>query len=328
MALARQLPTIDDPVPPRHAICHDTPDVNQDEDRLMTTPKVLTLEQVQGFRDNGYVYPVHVMAAGEAAGYRARLEAFERAQGTPITGEQRTKTYLLFTWAYELLTHPRILDAVEDLLGPDLMVYTTTSWIKEAHTSAFVSWHQDSTYFGLEPLDHVTVWLALSPANADSGCVRVLPGSHKLGQLPSELKPTKDNLLSSGQTVEHSFDETQTIEMPLAPGQMSMHHTCTIHGSAGNHGDDRRIGMCMHFIPAYVRPTRHIIDSGAICSTKLVRGRRHHDLFPNEISIPHADSDVAARKAHAEGVQTYRAMMRALGNMTASRFDSTLQSAR
>ena len=286
----------------------------------MSLPKVLTPAQIQCFKDNGYIFPVRAMSAEQAASYRARLEAFERSQGTPIKGDQRTKNYLLFTWAQEIMRHPTILDAVEDLYGPDLLVYTSASWTKEPNAASFVSWHQDATYFGLEPLDNVTVWLALSRADSKAGCMRVLPGSHKLGQLPVTLEPVKDNLLSSGQNVVHRFDEAGTIEMPLEPGEMSMHHTCTIHGSPGNRGDDRRIGICMHYMPAHIRPMQRLIDARAICSVTLVRGRTHHDLFPLE-AAPARDADDAARASHAKGVRSYRDMMLALGNQTGGRFD-------
>ncbi len=286
----------------------------------MGAPKLLTAGQIQSFRDNGHLSPVRVMSIEEAAGYRARLEAFERHQGRPLTGNQRAKSYLLFTWAYEVLTHPKVLDAVEDLIGPDILVYHWTSWIKEARSPSFVSWHQDSTYFGLEPLDEVTAWVALSPATTRSGCMRVLPGSHKLGQLPVDLRPDKDNLLTSGQTVKLSVADADTVEMPLQPGEVSLHHTCTIHGSKGNDSDDRRIGFCLDFVPAHVKPNRHLIESGALCSALLVRGRQHHDLFPQE-KPPIGDGDPVSAREHEAGVASYRHMVGALGHMTAGRLD-------
>ena len=281
---------------------------------------MLTAAQVQSYRDFGYVSPVRVMTAAEAVAYRARLEAFERGQGAPLNGNQRARTYLLFRWAYEILTHPEILDAVEDLIGPDILVYHWTSWIKEARSPGFVSWHQDATYFGLDPLEQVTAWVALSEANTASGCMRVLPGSNKLGQLPAELKPHKDNLLTSGQSVRHAFNENQTIEMPLTPGEMSLHHTCTIHGSGGNQSDDRRIGFCLNFIPAHVKPNAHLLATGAVCSAMLVRGKLHHDLFPLE-RPPTGDADPASIASHAAALATYRGMVQSLGHLTAARFD-------
>lgn len=286
----------------------------------MPAPKLLTHSQIDSFRENGFLSPVRVMDTQEAAGYRAKLEDFERSQGGPLNGNQRAKTYLLFKWAYEILTHPKILDAVEDLIGPDILVYHWTSWIKEAHSPAFVSWHQDSTYFGLEPLAEVTAWVALSPATSEAGCMRVLPGSHKLGQLPVDLKPDKDNLLSSGQTVKLSVADADTVEMPLQPGEMSLHHTCTIHGSRGNHSSDRRIGFCLDFVPAHVKPNRYLIENGALCSALLVRGKMRHDLFPPE-KPPVGNADPISTREHEAGVESYRRMVQALGHMTASRFD-------
>lgn len=283
-------------------------------------PIVLTNVQTEEFRERGYVSPIRVMSADEAAAYRARLEAFERAQGSPLKGGQRNKGYLLFTWANEILHNPKLLDAIEDLIGPDFVVYHSTTWIKEANSPGFVSWHQDSTYFGLEQLEQVTAWVALSKADRAAGCVRVLPGSHKLGQLPADLRPDKNNLLSSGQTVKLDIDDKATVEMPLQPGEVSLHHACTVHGSAGNETADRRIGLCLHFVPSHVMPMEHLRKSGALCSAMLVRGRAMHAFFPPEPE-PKSDCDEASISAHAEAVASYRRMVGALGHNTASRFD-------
>lgn len=286
----------------------------------MPHPKVLSPAQVQNFHERGWTSPVRVLSREEAGAYRARLEAFERSQGSPLKGGQRNKSYLLFRWAYEVLTHPSVLDAVEDLLGPDLHCYHSTAWIKEARSHGFVSWHQDSTYFGLEPLEGVTAWVALSDASSAAGCMRVLPGSHKLGQLPSDLRPHANNLLTSGQTVQLDFDEKRTVEMPLTAGEMSLHHVCTVHGSPGNDTDDRRIGLCLHYMPAHVRPHRQLIEKGALCSAILVRGKPAHPHFPDE-APPQADLDAAAVAEHAKAVASYRRMVEALGHLTASRHD-------
>lgn len=283
-------------------------------------PKFLTTQQVHAFEQDGYVSPVRIMSSSLAAQYRERLEQFERAQGSPLKGGQRNKGYLLFTWAHEILTNPTLLDAVEDLIGPDFVVYHSTTWIKEANAPGFVSWHQDSTYFGLEPLEEVTAWVALSAASSEAGCVRVLPGSHKLGQLPADLRPQKDNLLSSGQTVKLDVDESATVEMPLLPGEVSLHQACTIHGSGGNRSPDRRIGLCLHYVPSHVLPMKHLRETGALCSAMLVRGKAKHAFFPPE-PAPRHENDPAAIAAHAQAVQSYRNMVHALGHNTASRFD-------
>jgi ectoine hydroxylase-related dioxygenase (phytanoyl-CoA dioxygenase family) len=285
-------------------------------------PKLLTPEQATCYREQGYATPIRVMSEADAAAYRARLESFERGQGRPLDGRQRSRTYLLYRWAYELLTHPKVLDAVEDAIGPDILIFHWTTWIKEAHSPAYVTWHQDATYFGLEPGDQVTAWLALSPASEEAGCMRVLPGSHKFGQLPVEHKPDADNLLSSGQKAVITFDERQTVPMPLRPGEISLHHTFTVHGSAGNTTDDRRIGLGMNFIPAHVNAMKHVTDAGAFCSAMLVRGTDRYRHFVPE-TPPEIDEDAEAMAMHADAIARYRAMVRALGHMTAARHDAT-----
>ncbi len=287
---------------------------------IMTDYKILSREQVASYHDKGYVAPIRVMSEADAAGYRAKLEAVEEAQGSPLNGLQRTKTYLLFRWAYEIATHPKILDAVEDVVGPDIVVYHWTSWIKEKQSPAYVSWHQDSPYFGLEPFDQITAWLALSEANETSGCMRVVPASQKLGELPVELNPEKNNLLSSGQVAQLAIEDHETVAMPLKPGEISLHNTLTVHGSPGNQGDDRRIGFCANFAPAHVRPNPTIIKSGTFPSVMLVRGKLHHDYFPLE-TAPVTDQDTGAQHQHQDAIARYRAMVSALGNQTAGRFD-------
>ncbi len=283
-------------------------------------PKILTPEQQDCYREQGYAAPVRVMSESEAGLYRAKLEDFETAQGHPLNGAQRAKTYLLFRWAYDLLTHPRVLDAVEDAIGPDILIFHWTTWIKEANSPGYVTWHQDATYFGLEPDEQVTAWLALSPATERSGCMSVLPGSHKFGQLPVEHKPDADNLLSSGQKAIIDFDLSKTVAMPLRPGEISLHHTHTLHGSGANMTDDRRIGFGMNYIPAHVKALKHVTDSGAFCSAMLVRGQDRYGHFVKE-TPPAADEDAAAKAMHADAIARYRAMVRSLGHMTANRYD-------
>ena len=135
-------------------------------------PKLLTADQVQAYERDGFVYPIDVLDADEVRGHRQELEHWERQRGALIDFPEKSKSYLLFNWADQLVHHPRILDAVEDLIGPDILVYHSTLFVKEARTAAFVRWHQDSTYFYLDPHLHVTAWVALSDASVEAGCMR------------------------------------------------------------------------------------------------------------------------------------------------------------
>jgi non-heme Fe2+,alpha-ketoglutarate-dependent halogenase len=126
--------------------------------------KLLSEATLAQYRRDGFCFPVDVLTADEATGLRARLEAFEAREGKPLAGDMRHKAHLLFTWLNELVHNPRILDAVEDVLGPDILCWSSTFFIKEAQDPGFVSWHQDATYWGLSSPDVITAWVALSPA--------------------------------------------------------------------------------------------------------------------------------------------------------------------
>ena len=154
-----------------------------------------------------------------------------------------------------------MLDAVEDLIGPDIRLFHLTVWPKDAGTGAYVSWHQDATYFALEPVCHVTAWVALTDASIEAGCMEVVPGSHKLGQLRHADMQDPDNLLSRGQTLAVDVDRSKTAFMPVKAGQFSLHHTHLVHNSRPNRSNDRRIGLGISYIPTHARctapPARH-----------------------------------------------------------------------
>ena len=195
----------------------------------MSAGRVLSAAEMAGYERDGFLCPLPALSAAEAAECRARLEAFEAAQGRSlarIPGQLRAKTHLLFPWLAALVRHPAVLAAVSDLIGPDLLVYHLTLWIKDAGDAAFVSWHQDGTYFGLEPADrHVTAWVALTDSTPETGCVTALPGSHRRGQLSHASRRAADNLLSNGQVVEAEVDAAAAVPLVVRAGEFSLHHT-------------------------------------------------------------------------------------------------------
>src|SRR5262249_24535025 len=164
-----------------------------------------------------------------------------------------TKPHLVFEWVAELVRHPAILDAVEDLLGPDLLVWSSSFFLKGARDPSYVSWHQDSTYWGLSEPDVVTAWLALSVSSVASGCMRVVPGSHLRDQIPHRDTFAEHNLLSRGQEVLVEVRDADAVAMPLSPGEFSLHYVRMVHGSEPNRADDRRIGLAVRYIPPRLR---------------------------------------------------------------------------
>ncbi|MCW5624819.1 MAG: phytanoyl-CoA dioxygenase family protein [Burkholderiales bacterium] len=237
---------------------------------------VLTPAQVEAFGRDGYHFPLPAFSPAEIQRYRDTLEGFERRVGGSLTGQLRNKPHLLFTWADEMVRHPAILDAVEDVLGPDLLVWSSSFFTKEARDPGYVSWHQDSTYWGLSEPDVVTAWIAFSDSVVENGCMRVIPGTHRFDQLPHKDTFAQNNMLTRGQEVMVDVDPQQAIDIELQPGQFSLHHVRVVHGSEPNPSGRRRIGFAVRYVPTYVRQT-----AGPRDSAMLVRGTdRYHHFDP------------------------------------------------
>lgn len=257
--------------------------------------KCLSETAVAQYRRDGYYFPVPVMPAAEAARYRHCLEAYEAASGEPIQSDYRHKVHLLFTWARDLVRHPAILDAVEDVIGADILCWSSSFFIKEANTPSYVSWHQDSTYWGLSGDEVITAWVAFTDAPVESGAMTFWPGSHRRNQIRHRDTFDQDNLLSRGQEIEVDVPADEGVLVPLQAGEMSLHHVKLVHGSAPNQTGDRRIGFAIRYIPPHLRQLK-IRDSAT-----LVRGRDRFQHFDHE-PAPAADLDPAALAAHADAV--------------------------
>jgi non-haem Fe2+, alpha-ketoglutarate-dependent halogenase len=248
------------------------------------------LEIVRFYRENGYYSPLPAIGEERAGALRRRLENFEAVHGSPLKKEYRQKSHLLFPWLAELVRAPEILDVVETIVGPNILVWQTTFFIKEAQDAGFVSWHQDSTYWGLSEPEVVTAWVALSASTPESGCVRVVPGTHRLDQIPHRETGAPDNLLTRGQEIAVDVSASDAVDMPLKPGEMSLHHIRTFHSSEPNRSRDRRIGFAIRYIPTRIRQTQVDGDSAT-----LVRGTDRFGNFELERSPRgELDSDAVA----------------------------------
>jgi len=261
---------------------------------------MLTAAEIERYATDGYLPGRKLLTAAETAYYYGA--GCERGcgpmqpDGTRRQSTTRIKPYLLFPWAAALVRHPRILGCVESLIGPDLMVFHTTVWLKEPHSESFVPWHQDATYFGLAPFVHVTAWVALTDSTPENGCVQIIPHSHTTGQRPHFDQPDPKAMLSRGQTLADAIDETRAVRLELAAGEVSFHHTLAFHRSGINRTGERRIGIGISYIPTRVR---HV--GATRLSATLVRGSDSYGHFDHE-PAPLADEDAAALRAHAESV--------------------------
>lgn len=258
--------------------------------------KTLTEREVSLYRERGYHFPVDVLSPTEVADFRGRLEAYEARSGGPIKAEMRHRSHVLFPWINDMIRHPKILDAVETVLGPDILCWNTSFFIKEAHDPGFVSWHQDATYWGLSASDVVTAWVAMSPANKTSGCMKFVPGTH-LKQVEHEDTFDRNNLLTRGQEIAVKVDEKDAVLAELKPGQASLHHVLLFHGSEPNRSDDRRIGLAIRYIPTHLKQAVGQRDWAT-----LVRGKDSHGNFEPEY-VPKRELEpeaVAFHKAATE----------------------------
>ncbi len=266
-------------------------------------PKVLSEDAIEQYHREGYFFPVRILDDEGVAANRRRLEDFEARQGKPVEGAQRSKSHLLFKWVDDLMRDSTLLDAVEDLIGRDILCWNTIFWIKEAGGQSFVSWHQDLRYWGLDTNDLVSVWLALSPATLESGCMRVLPDSHKGDLLPHNDEYQQDNLLTRGQEIAVKVDETKTVAMPLEPGEISLHNVRLAHASGPNFSNDRRIGISLHYMPTHTKQTVGEWDTAA-----LVRGEDrfgHFTITPR----PAKDFDPSAVLFHEKATDATRKIL-------------------
>ena len=262
----------------------------------------LSEEQINSYRSNGYSYPCDALSPEEVAAYRQGLAEMEDHLGGPLMsleGKYRHNMHLLCGWMVELVRHPAILDTVESLLGPDLALYTSRFFIKEANSEGFAAWHQDSAYFGLRPHDHVTAWVALSDVSMESGPMEFAKGSHIRGQLNQKSKMVEGSVNTAGQVIVEWFDQTQTELGVLKPGQFSLHHTCCVHQSGANRSDEPRIGIALSYIPTRTR------NIGSVrMPVSLVRGEDTYGNFDLQ-TRPKTDFGAAETQCHDSSSELY-----------------------
>jgi len=233
----------------------------------------------------GYFSPLNIFSEDEIDHYINELNHIETFGSDNINSELRYKAHLVFPFLAQIVRNPKILDVIETILGPNLLVWGSGFFIKEPESKTFVSWHQDSNYWGLSHNDVTTAWVAFSKSNIESGCMKVIPGSHKLEIMIHNDKPNENNLLSRGQTIINLKHTDQTRNLILKKGQMSLHHIGIAHSSDPNTSNYRRTGFAIRYIPTYIRQTIGDIDSAT-----LVRGSDKYNHFLNE-PIPSKNFD-------------------------------------
>ena len=216
--------------------------------------KHLTQKQIDSFNSDGFLSPLRIFTEVEALEIRGQLEEAERKWPEAFVGVARNNAHLNFTFLDKIVHNERLVDAIEDLLGSNILAYATVLFIKEPEDPSFVTWHQDGKYMGLSKQVGVTAWVALSEANEESGCMSMIPGSHNK-MLHHNDTFGEHNILTRGQEIE-GINSEFAITTPLRPGQCSFHSPTLVHGSAPNRSKDRRIGFAIQtYMPTNIKQT-------------------------------------------------------------------------
>lgn len=262
---------------------------------MNSLPYQLNPDQQHDYNRHGFLAPIRLFANSEARQLRTELEAFETRFGAQAIAK-RTDIHLLQRWAWRVVTDPRVVNPLISLLGSNLLLWSTQWFIKEPGDGMRVSLHQDASYWGLEPHDIATVWIALSDAGLETGPMTFLPASH-LGKLHLHVNTyEKDNLLSRGQTINDQLDLNSAITAPLKAGEMSIHHVRLVHGSGPNLSNDRRIGMVLRYCASHVQQTK------GPDTAVLVAGKDQFNHF-ELLSEPKTDFGPAETSRHKKAVE-------------------------
>jgi non-heme Fe2+,alpha-ketoglutarate-dependent halogenase len=268
--------------------------------------KALTDGQVASWRRNGYLYPFDFLNEEERQDCLSGLARFEKWLGAPVNSTKdlkwRTMPHITLPWFTRLVHDARILDKVEDLIGPDIMVFTSTFFIKEPHSATIAAWHQDSTYYGIgEMPEVVTAWVALTEASHEAGCMDVLPYESRGPRLFNHAANAIENSVNrAAQVITEPLDESGVETMSLKAGQFSLHHGLCPHRSGPNASNHRRIGLGMNFIPAHEKPHGKFKTAAM-----LVRGEDRYGNF-EKVTPPKAELDEDSIAQHLMAVTRYR----------------------
>jgi hypothetical protein len=241
----------------------------------------LSSEHVRQYARDGIAYPIPVLSTEEALRFRTSFDRFEACMGRRLG--YAAMTHLFFRWAFDLARWSSILDAVEEILGPDVLIEGTLILCKYANDPALVTWHQDFKYQGDDDTDTVSAWVAITDSTSRNGCLRVIPGSHRQGIIPHSDKAIEHNMLTYAVEV----DESDTTDIELKAGEMSLHQPGVVHGSLPNRSDDKRIGFVIRFVTPHFPQTGNPLVSA--------RGRSVSQHLTMWHEVPRTDLNQSVR---------------------------------
>ena len=259
----------------------------------------LTPNQLKQYEDKGFISPIDIFSKKKAKEIRNEIEVIEKKMPGELDKAGRYNAHLISPLLDEVTHHPKILDAVQSLIGKDILVCGTTLFIKNPNEKGFVSYHQDAKYIGLEPYNWVTAWVAITDSNEHNGCMRMWSGSHKDNLKQHDQKINEENLLTRGQTI-NNVPKDETEPLVLKSGQMSLHHPKVVHGSDLNHSNDRRIGFV---IQSYIGTNvKQVLGINNVQLARGVDNFNFHEKIKRPISLMEKN-DLKLKKKENDNLQ-------------------------
>ena len=259
----------------------------------------LSSNQLKQYEDKGFVSPVNIFSKEKAKEIREEIELIEKNIPGELEKSGRYNAHLISPLLDEVTHNPNILDAVESLIGENILVCGTTLFIKNPDEKGFVSYHQDAKYIGLEPYNWVTAWVAITDSNEKNGCMRMWSGSHKDNLKNHDQKFNEGNLLTRGQTVK-DVPKEETTPLVLKAGQMSLHHPTVVHGSDLNKSNDRRIGFV---IQSYIGTNvKQILGKNSVQLARGVDRFNYHEKIRRPKLLMNKD-DLITKKQENDNLQ-------------------------
>jgi ectoine hydroxylase-related dioxygenase (phytanoyl-CoA dioxygenase family) len=260
-------------------------------------------EWIASYENSGYFFPIQVFSAGESATYRLAYADYVARKNEELKAlaprehyRVLSETHTVLRWVYAIAVNAAVLDVVEQLIGPNILIWSSRWFSKMPGDKTYVSWHQDATYWGLSPLKIATAWIALSESTPENGCMRVIPETHKMALLPQIETYAPNNALTRGQEIAVEVDEKLAVDIVLRPGQMSLHHVLIVHGSKVNTSDKPRLGIAIRYIAPEVK------QNGERPVAMLVRGKDNHGNF-DLIKAPVSDRADSNEGIRADAVK-------------------------
>ena len=257
----------------------------------------LNEKQLKDYNDNGFIAPVDILSLKEVAEIKKEIEYIEKKWPDELIGLGRNNVHYISPVFDKVCHNAKILDAVESIIGKDILVGGTTLFIKDPDKKGFVSWHQDAKYIGFEPYNWVTAWLAITDTNEENGCMRMWSGSHKEKIKDHKDTYDKNNLLTRGQTVQNVPVE-KTTPNTLKAGQLSLHHPMIVHGSGPNKSKQRRIGFV---IQSYIgTDVDQVIGKVFVQQARGKDPFKYHEHAKRPVELMNKDDMILKNKANEE----------------------------